>query len=107
MKQYQELKGSSNQLEHISNSHPKKLLETLNLIRCRKELCDVVLEVGSKRIYAHRVILSACSPYFYAMFNGELQESKQTEVVIRDIDENAMEILVEFAYASRILIEES
>lgn len=98
---------NSNQLIHKSNSHPKNLLESLNLLRCRKELCDVILEVGSKRIYAHRVVLAACSPYFHAMFTGELQESRQTEVIIRDIDEHAMKILVEFAYASHITIEES
>ena len=102
-----DLRRSPNQLVHKSSSHPKNLLESLNLLRCRQELCDVVLEVGSKRIYAHRVVLAACSPYFHAMFTGELQESKQTEVEIKDIDEHAMEILVEFAYASHIVIDES
>lgn len=107
MKKEKELKKELNQLVHLSSSHPKKLLDSLNILRCKQELCDVVLVVGSKRIFAHRVVLSACSPYFYAMFTGELQESKQTEVVIHDIDENAMEVLVEFAYASHIVIEES
>lgn len=51
------------------------------------ELSDVVLNVGSREpIYAHRVVLSACSPYFRAMFTGELAESRQTEITIRDID---------------------
>ena len=54
-----------------------------------------------------RVILSACSPYFYAMFTGELVESRQTEVTIRDIDELAMELLIDFCYTSHIVVEES
>lgn len=52
-----------------------------------------------------RVILSACSPYFRAMFTGELAESRQTEVTIRDIDEHAMELLIDFCYTSYILVE--
>lgn len=54
-----------------------------------------------------RVILSACSPYFRAMFTGELAESRQTEVTIRDIDEQAMELLIDFCYTSHILVEET
>lgn len=37
-----------------------------------------------------------------AMFTGELAESRQTEVVIRDIDERAMELLIDFAYTSQV-----
>ena len=42
-----------------------------------------------------------------AMFTVELAELNQTEIVIRDIEERAMELLVEFAYTSRITVEES
>lgn len=41
------------------------------------------------------------------MFTGELEESRQTEVTIRDIDENAMELLIDFCYTSHIIVEES
>lgn len=51
--------------------------------------------------------MSACSPYFRAMFTGELAESRQTEVTIRDIDEQAMELLIDFCYTSNILVEET
>ena len=39
------------------------------------------------------------------MFTGELAESRQTEVTIRDIDEHAMELLIDFCYTSYILVE--
>lgn len=76
-------------LEHASDKHSRHMLEMLNMLRKRHDLCDVVLVVGNRKILAHRVVMSACSPYFHAMFTGELQESRQTEVVIRDIDEHA------------------
>ncbi|CAL1268262.1 unnamed protein product [Larinioides sclopetarius] len=94
-------------LEYTSDKHPRHTLEAINLLRKHRELCDVVLIVGTRRIFAHRVILSACSPYFHAMFTGELAESRQTEVTIRDIDEHAMELLIDFAYTSHIIVEEN
>lgn len=41
------------------------------------------------------------------MFTGELAESRQTEVTIRDIDEIAMDLLIDFCYTSHIIVEES
>ena len=40
-------------------------------------------------------------------FSGELAESRQTEVTIRDIDEAAMELLIDFCYTSKITVEEN
>lgn len=94
-------------LAYTSEKHPRGTLAEINLLRSHRELCDVVLNVGIRKIFAHRVILSACSPYFRAMFTGELAESRQTEVTIRDIDEQAMELLIDFCYTSYILVEET
>lgn len=98
---------TSARLEHTSDKHSRQILDSVNILRKRRELCDVLLLVGSRKICAHRVVLSACSPYFHAMFVGELIESRQREVVIRDIDEQAMELLVDFAYTSHIVVEET
>ncbi|CAI9715115.1 20 [Octopus vulgaris] len=94
-------------LAYTSDKHPRHTLEAINVLRKLRELCDVVLIVGQRKIFAHRMILSACSPYFHAMFTGELAESRQTEVTIRDIDENAMELLIDFCYTANITVEES
>ncbi|CAF4955370.1 unnamed protein product, partial [Rotaria sp. Silwood1] len=96
----------NNKLVKTSDKHAKFLLENLNLLRKQKELCDVILIVGQNKIPAHRAVLSACSPYFKAMFTGELAESRQTEIVIRDIDVYAMELLIEYCYTSRIVVDE-
>ena len=94
-------------LPHQSEKHPLSLLTNMNQLQKRRELCDVVLLVGNKRILAHRVVLSACSPYFHAMFTSELIETRRTEVPILDIDDVAMELLVNFCYSSEITIEEN
>lgn len=78
-----ERSSSPARLGYTSDKHPRHILDTVNVLRKHRELCDVVLIVGAKKIFAHRVILSACSPYFHAMFTGELAESRQTEVTIK------------------------
>ncbi|XP_065575475.1 kelch-like protein diablo [Artemia franciscana] len=94
-------------LAYTSDKHPRSTLSEINLLRNSRELCDVVINVGTKKIFAHRVVLSACSPYFRAMFTGELAESRQTEVTILDVEEIAMEALIEFCYTSYIVVEET
>lgn len=96
-----------NRLTHVSDKHPRCMLAEFSSMRRHRELCDVVLNINTRKIFAHRNILSACSPYFRAMFNGDLAESRQTEVTIRDMDEIAMELLIEFCYSARITVEES
>lgn len=93
-------------LTKTSDRHPKLVLENFACLRRQNELCDVVLNVGNTKISAHKIILCASSPYFKAMFTNELAESKQTEVTIKDIDENAMEMLIDFCYSSKITIDE-
>lgn len=51
-------------------AHSKDLLATLQCLRSREELCDVILLVGYSRITAHRAVLAGSSPYFRAMFAG-------------------------------------
>ena len=57
-------------LSKISDRHPKSLLDQINYLRRSNELCDVWLLVGNSKIPAHKIILSASSPYFRAMFTG-------------------------------------
>ncbi|PIK36461.1 putative kelch-like protein 17 isoform X2 [Apostichopus japonicus] len=79
---------------------------TMDLMRKQKLLCDVVLKVGDKAIPVHRLVLASCSPYFHAMFTNEMAECFKSEVTLHDIDANAVELLVAFAYTSEIKITE-
>lgn len=81
--------------------HSKQLLSGLNQLRQRGELCDVELCVGNVQVLAHRVVLSACSAYFDAMFTGNLSESQKQVICIKEIDEVALKILVDFAYTGK------
>ena len=89
-----------------SKGHAHHLLAKMDSLRRERHLCDVILQVGSREIHAHRLVLSACSQYFQAMFTNQMLESKQEHITLSDIDENSMEEVVSFAYTGKISIHE-
>ena len=89
-----------------SKDHAHNLLGRMNGLRQERHLCDVILKVGSREISAHRLVLSACSQYFCAMFTNHMLESKQEYVTLSDIDENSVEEIVDFTYTGQISIHE-
>lgn len=49
--------SSPSGLRYTSDKHPKLALTNINMLQKRRELCDVVLMVGSRKIFAHRLVL--------------------------------------------------
>ena len=95
---------NSETVQDLRNSHADRVLKLMNEHRkaCSK-LCDVEIMVDNEhKIVAHRSVLAACSPYFYAMFNGELMESKQRVVHLKDVQIDMLELLIDFAYTGHI-----
>ncbi|XP_068702391.1 kelch-like protein 5 isoform X2 [Montipora capricornis] len=87
-----------------SNDHLVRTFKKMNGFRKSSQLCDIVLVVGDKRIKAHRLVLAAFSDYFSAMFTGDLSENGQAEVNLTDLDPQAVEALIQYAYTSHIEI---
>lgn len=71
-----------------------------------KELCDVSLSVEGEVILAHRIVLAALSPYFRAMFCSQLNEKKKFQIVIQDLNSQAVKVIVEFAYTASLDLTE-
>lgn len=58
---------------------------------------------GKKQIPAHRLVLSAGSEYFSAMFTSNLRESNQSEIVLQDVDGDALWDLVHYCYTGIVI----
>ncbi|OWA50514.1 Kelch-like protein 20 [Hypsibius exemplaris] len=102
-----EFSSASGKTLYVSDKHHQDILALLCELRRNNELCDVTILVGERQIFAHRAVLAACSPYFRRPCLLEaLDESRQTDVTLHDIDETAVQDLVDFAYTGKISIEE-
>lgn len=75
------------------------------LIFRQKLLVDVTLVADSVEVPAHKMVLAACSPYFYAMFSS-FEESKQDRITLQGVDPQALQLLVEYVYTSEVQVTE-
>ncbi|KAF4530009.1 hypothetical protein B566_EDAN009185 [Ephemera danica] len=69
------------------SGHAERSLKRMDEFLQANQLTDITLLAGSEHIPAHRLVLSASSSYFAAMFGGGLRESSQTEVEMHDVTE--------------------
>jgi len=81
---------------------PSTLAEDLAAIQYDSSFSDVTLKTKGRSFKAHRVILAARSPVFRAMFTHNMQEAKNNEVIIKDIDAEVMEELLRFVYTNKV-----
>lgn len=86
--------------------HAVRILESLDTLRTKSHLCDVAIVCGDRSIRAHRVVLSAFSSYFRAMFNSGMKEKDMSRIVLTNVNADALAALVNFAYTSKVDINE-
>ena len=90
---------------HHSTSYTDEAFMKMAGFRERNQFTDIVLIAGTKRIAAHKVIISSLCDYFNAMFTNELAETHQQVVTINNVDPDALEALINYAYTSKLEIK--
>lgn len=63
---------------------------------------DVTINVGEQKLHAHKIILTARSPVFAAMFQHDMLESSTNQIDIEDIDYDTMKRVLRFVYTGKI-----
>ncbi|XP_078087061.1 kelch-like protein 3 isoform X6 [Mustelus asterias] len=86
--------------------HMMKAFKVMNELRSKSTLCDVTIVAEDVEIEAHRIVLAACSPYFCAMFTGDMAESKAKKVEIKDIDGHTLSKLIDYIYTAEVEVTE-
>ena len=84
-----------------------RIVESFNKMatfRQEDKFTDVVLIAGNKEIRAHKLVICSLCDYFSAMFTGELAETHQNVVTLNNIEPEALEALINYAYTSEIEI---
>ncbi|XP_033915175.2 kelch-like protein 40 [Acipenser ruthenus] len=82
------------------------LQDGLNDLLENDKFVDCTLKVKDKKFPCHRLVLAACSPYFRAMFLSEMEEIKQKEIVLEDVEPEVLGRILKYIYTSEIEITE-
>jgi len=83
-------------------SPPSTLAADLATTLNDSSFSDITIKTKGQQFKAHRIILAARSPVFRAMFSHDMQESRDNQVEIQDIDPVVMEELLRFIYTNKV-----
>ena len=79
----------------------RSLLQDMEIAFSNKELTDVQLLCGDKVYDCHQFMLSARSPVFRAMFQGNMKEKKTMTVIVKDLHPDVLEEVLTFIYTGK------
>ncbi|NP_001085246.1 uncharacterized protein LOC432344 [Xenopus laevis] len=77
----------------------------LNALRKSGQFCDVKLQVCGHEMLAHRAVLACCSPFLFEIFNSDGESHGISHVRFDDLNPEAVEILLNYAYTSQLKAE--
>ncbi|XP_034256887.1 ring canal kelch homolog [Thrips palmi] len=98
--------GTKEKPPYHNHHHTNRAFEVMNVMRRQNLLCDVTLiSDNNSEVSAHKMVLAACSPYFYAMFTS-FEESKSERVTLQGVDSTALQLLVDYVYTSEVHVTE-
>ena len=76
----------------------KQMSEHFGIQFGNKNFSDVKIISGNEEFHCHRIVLSARSPVFEAMFRSDMIENNSEEVSIQDIDPEVVREILHFIY---------
>ncbi|XP_065334531.1 protein jim lovell-like isoform X10 [Cloeon dipterum] len=86
------------------NNYVDHIRTTFASLRVDRDLIDVTLSCEGKRITAHKMLLSACSPYFKSIFKEN--PCQHPVIVFRNIAFDDLAALIEFIYNGEVGVAE-
>ncbi|XP_059486547.1 protein bric-a-brac 2-like isoform X1 [Neocloeon triangulifer] len=86
------------------NNYVSHVMASLNSMRTDRDLIDVTLSCEGKKILAHKMLLSACSPYFKDLFKEN--PCQHPVIIFRHIPFGDLTALVQFMYTGEVSVDE-
>ncbi len=75
-----------------------RLLERLNQMRLEGRYCDVRFRVGDMLFPAHRVVLAAQSQILRNLFDINILQHEEEEIIMHNVDVRVLEQALNFIY---------
>uniref|UniRef100_A0A1I8N4M1 BTB domain-containing protein n=1 Tax=Musca domestica TaxID=7370 RepID=A0A1I8N4M1_MUSDO len=86
------------------NNHQSNLLSVFDQLLHAETFTDVTLAVDGQYLKAHKMVLSACSPYFNALFINHPE--KHPIVILKDVPYADMKSLLDFMYRGEVSVDQ-
>ncbi|XP_021940170.1 protein tramtrack, beta isoform isoform X2 [Zootermopsis nevadensis] len=86
------------------NNHQSNLLSVFDRLLQDESFVDVTLAAEGRLLRAHKMVLSACSPYFQALFIGH--PDKHPIVILKDVPYCDMKSLLDFMYRGEVSVDQ-
>jgi len=87
------------------NNFQSNIVSSFEALLDREEFVDVTLTAEGKSLKAHRILLSACSPYFRDLFR-ELPSHQHPIIVLRDTCFQELKSLLNFIYHGEVNVSQ-
>ncbi len=68
---------------------------------CLTSSLSPFVQVCGHELMAHRAVLACCSPYLFEIFNSDNEPHGVSHVTFEDLDPEAVEILLNYAYTAQ------
>ncbi|VEN60848.1 unnamed protein product [Callosobruchus maculatus] len=86
------------------NNHQSNLLSVFDQLLHDESFVDVTLAVEGQLLRAHKMVLSACSPYFQSLFVNH--PDKHPIVILKDVPYTDMKCLLDFMYRGEVSVDQ-
>nr|CAH7734682.1 unnamed protein product [Callosobruchus chinensis] len=86
------------------NNHQSNLLSVFDQLLHDESFVDVTLAVEGQLLRAHKMVLSACSPYFQSLFVNH--PDKHPIVILKDVPYTDMKSLLDFMYRGEVSVDQ-
>ncbi|OWF37866.1 kelch-like protein 24 [Mizuhopecten yessoensis] len=67
---------------------------------------DVIVQVGDQSFHCHRIVLSAVSKFFDAMYSSGMRESREDRVRLKDITPPVFKLVISYVYKDTDVLTE-
>jgi Cys2His2 zinc finger developmental/cell cycle regulator len=86
------------------NNHQSNLLSVFDQLLHAEKFIDVTLAIDGQYLKAHKIVLSACSPYFQTLFVNHPE--KHPIVILKDVPFADMKSLLDFMYRGEVSVDQ-
>lgn len=86
------------------NNHQSNMLSVFDQLLHAETFTDVTLAVENQLLKAHKMVLSACSPYFQSLFVNH--QEKHPIVILKDVPFADMKSLLDFMYRGEVSVDQ-